>query len=118
MKEYAAQIILGGVGVIVAGSLGALGLSLSRFVKRFGAVPDTMDRLLSINEAQTGTIAVMMNVQGHLIRATRDQCYALKKIGCNGDTDKALKHAAEAEDLINSHRDERVKGAMTIEAVG
>lgn len=118
MKEYGVQIIVGAVGVIVSGGLGLLGFALIRFVKRFARVPDLLDLLLKVNEAQTETIGVVVDASLKFSSGMRHVAFALKKIGCNGDTDAALQDADDAENGINAHRTKRMKEAMKMEAVG
>ena len=75
--------------MIVSGCLGARRVFLARFVKRFGAVPNTLDHLLKVNEAQTETISVLLNANCHHSQGLGNLAEALKKIGCNGNTDKS-----------------------------
>ena len=104
--------VLTGVGVIVSGALGYAGAQVGKGLAVIKDTPETIKRILELNERQTKNIATLVKVQRPIIRSLRSHSYALRECGANGSVTKALEHINEAEDALNGRTDEAIVEGM------
>jgi hypothetical protein len=77
-------------------------------------INEKMERVVSVlNIIAKNTIATKEGFRESNM-ASRSICYALQKLGCNGDTERAMEHVNKAEDKLNERYDEVLEQAMTI----
>jgi hypothetical protein len=111
----AAVVVLVGIGVKVIVEM--IVKPIKTAAKEIGSltvISEKMDRVVSIvNIIAKNTIATKEGFRESNM-ASRSICYALQKLGCNGDTERAMEHVNKAEDKLNERYDEVLEQAMTI----
>jgi len=107
-------VIITAVGLLVTAVMGLVGTRIAKSLRVLHETPEMVQRILTLNEAQTKNIATLVRVQRPVIRALRSHSYALKECGANGSVSKALEHINEAEDELNGRGTEAIEDSMKI----
>ena len=111
----AGVVILVGLGITTVVQL--IVKPIKKAAEQIGTVAvlsDRIDKVVSVMNVTAKNTVAMKEAFRENNMASRSICYALIKLGCNGDTERAMEHVNNAEDRLNERYDKVIEEALTI----
>lgn len=102
------------VGWIVAAALGGVLVLLGALVRVMKKIPRLLTEMRHVNAVQTAGILASHETQEEYGAAIRHLAWALKGVGCNGDTDEAIEHVKAGEGAIKNFKDDQAAAALNL----
>ncbi len=106
-------IMTAAIGTVVSGALTVVGVVAAKILRSMRRFEANIIKMLASDEVKAANITKILEVERHMVKASRSHSYAFRELGVNGSATKALEHADAAEDILNGRASENAQAAMT-----